>query len=92
MALEYFTTIASRYPHSRFWVGGHSKGGNLAVYATVFAPKPLQDRIDAVYNNDGPGFQQSLLNLPAYQCLRNRIFTIVPQSSVVGMLLFHEET
>jgi hypothetical protein len=72
-------------------VGGHSKGGNLAVYASMFAAPEIQERISEVYNNDGPGFGQPVLKLKGYQSIRSRIKTIVPQSSIVGMLLEHEE-
>jgi len=68
-------------------VGGHSKGGNLAVYASAACPAPVQDRILAVYNNDGPGFHdEALLASEAYRRMGDRIVTIVPRSSVVGLL------
>lgn len=72
-------------------VGGHSKGGNLAVYAAAFSAPEAQERIIAVYNNDGPGFNTSMLQNEAYKRVRDRITTLVPQSSIVGMLLEHEE-
>lgn len=71
------------------WVGGHSKGGNLAVYASVNADPAVQQRIRAVYNNDGPGFLQAMFESEAYRRLQSRIHTIIPQSSVVGVLLEH---
>ncbi|MCM3634315.1 Mbeg1-like protein [Paenibacillus camelliae] len=72
-------------------LGGHSKGGNLAVYAAVMCDADIKPRIIEVYNNDGPGFDTKMLKSEAYQQMRERIRTIVPQSSVVGMLLEHEE-
>lgn len=72
-------------------LGGHSKGGNLAVYATVMCHPDIQQRILDVYNNDGPGFEAKFLQSEAYQQMRGKIRTIVPQSSIVGMLLEHEE-
>src|SRR5690606_291200 len=72
-------------------LGGHSKGGNLAVYAAVMCHADIKPRIIEVYNNDGPGFDTKMLKSEAYQQMRERIRTIVPQSSVVGMLLEHEE-
>ena len=74
-----------------FLLGGHSKGGNLAVYAAAFCPAALQERIAAVYNNDGPGFDADVIALPGYQRICARVQTFVPQSSIVGMLLEHEE-
>jgi hypothetical protein len=81
----------SDLPVSRILVGGHSKGGNLAVFAATKVPLELQDRIQAVYNNDGPGFCSDILHSEAYQRLQNRVITVVPQKSVVGMLLEHDE-
>ena len=70
---------------------GHSKGGNLAVYAAVNSERKLQDRIDIIYSNDGPGFNDSMIDPGMYRNLTNRIRSIVPESSIVGMLFEHEE-
>lgn len=81
----------SSLPIPHLLVGGHSKGGNLAVFASVNAPPSLQARILAVYNNDGPGFCNDILHSAAYLRLQNRVHTVVPEMSIVGMLLEHEE-
>lgn len=72
-------------------VGGHSKGGNLAVFSALHNDPQVQDRILDIYNNDGPGFRESVLDTPAYRRIRARVSTLVPQYSLVGMLLSHEE-
>ncbi len=90
-ALRYLGRMARQYPDAALRVGGHSKGGNLAVYAAVRAPAAVQDRIVQVYNNDGPGFIRSMSGTPEHTRIAGRILTIVPQSSVVGQLLEHEE-
>lgn len=72
-------------------VCGHSKGGNLAMYAALFAKEARLEDVRAVYNFDGPGFSFELRGMERYERLRNRIATIVPESSIVGMLLNHEE-
>lgn len=71
--------------------GGHSKGGNLAVYAAMHAEPEVQARILDVYNNDGPGFQQSVIDEPGYKSIRARVKTLIPQTAIVGMLMEHEE-
>ena len=91
MAVEYTEQVAHRYPRVGLRLGGHSKGGNLAVWAGVFCPAAVQRRIAAVWSNDGPGFHDDILSLPRHIRLAERIHTIVPKSSVVGMLLEHEE-
>ncbi|MCQ2420326.1 MAG: DUF2974 domain-containing protein [Clostridia bacterium] len=89
-AMEYLRNAAAAHPDCPVRVGGHSKGGNLAVYSSVFCGERTQDQLLAVYNNDGPGFMNSLLALPEHQRICSRIVTILPESSVVGMLLEHE--
>ena len=71
--------------------GGHSKGGNLAVYAAAYASPKTQKSISVIYNNDGPGFDSSVLKTDGYLAISEKIRTFIPQSSVVGMLLEHEE-
>lgn len=91
LARDYVVTAAKQFPRKKLRLGGHSKGGNLAVWASVFAPAALQRRIESVWSNDGPGFHDNILSLPAHQRISDRIFCIVPKTSVVGMLLEHEE-
>lgn len=89
-ARDYLEKIAERCPGT-LYAGGHSKGGNLAVFAAAVCSPEVQARIRSVYNNDGPGFSGAVLEQPGYQAVLGRIQTFVPQSSVVGMLLEHEE-
>ena len=72
-------------------LGGHSKGGNLAVYAAAKSGPQIQRRILDVFNNDGPGFSEAMMRDPGYLAIVPKIRTFVPQSSVIGMLLEHEE-
>lgn len=75
----------------KLYLGGHSKGGNLAVYAGIFATKNIQKRIVGIFNNDGPGFSKEIILSDGYKQIKDRIHTFVPQSSIVGLLLEHEE-
>jgi hypothetical protein len=74
-----------------FYLGGHSKGGNLAVYAAAHLTPEDQQRIIAVYNNDGPGFLANIIEKEGYQRVIHKVTTFIPQSSVAGILLEHEE-
>lgn len=87
-AAEYLSDALRRWG-GPLRLGGHSKGGNLAVYAAAACRTP--DRLLAVYNNDGPGFCAGAVDEAGYEAVRGRIHTFVPQSSVVGMLLEHED-
>ena len=90
LADEYLERVAAELEGSLI-VGGHSKGGNLAVYAAAFCHDDIQPRIRTVYNFDGPGFDETVLTAPGYKRICDRVKTYVPQSSIVGMLLGHEE-
>ena len=90
LAVDYLRALADRLP-GQFLLGGHSKGGNLAVYAGAFCDEELQSRVTEVYNFDGPGFDAKLMGQPGYDAVCGRVHTLIPQSSVVEMLLEHEE-
>ena len=86
LAAEYVDETASVY-RGNIRLGGHSKGGNLALYAAAFAKPENGDRIIAAYSNDGPGFVSEIKNSPEFKRTEERMLTITPQSSVIGMLL-----
>jgi len=69
---------------------GHSKGGNLAVYAAANSGTNLQDRILEVYNQDGPGFLENITQSQGYRRILPKIKSYIPQSSVIGLLLSNE--
>lgn len=90
LALRYLEKLGDKFS-GPLRICGHSKGGNLAVYSASKCSAEIQDRILAIYNNDGPGFAESMMADAGYQRIVPRIHTYVPQSSVIGMLLDHAE-
>ena len=90
MAVEYVESFVLSHTLP-LRLGGHSKGGNLAVYAGARVAENTQKRILHVYNNDGPGFGSHMMTDEGYLRIVPKIRTFVPQSSVIGMLLEHEE-
>jgi len=89
-AASYVNCIISNLK-GRFYLGGHSKGGNLAVYAATHIKSEIRDKVLNIYNNDGPGFHKSIIESEGYQSVADKVNTIIPKSSVVGMLLEHGE-
>ncbi len=89
-AVKYLSSMAEKYKDDLI-IGGHSKGGNLAVYAAVFCKDSVKNRIERVINADGPGFDKSVILTDNYKKILNKIQTYIPQSSIVGRLLEHEE-
>lgn len=90
-AAEYLQAVAAAMPEGALRVGGHSKGGNLAVYASAMADAALQQRIQIIYNNDGPGFHEEFLATPGYLAIRDRVTTLLSQFSIVGTLLVQDK-
>jgi len=75
----------------KYWIGGHSKGGNLAIYSGVFCNPKIQKKIVRINSFDGPGFNQKMIDDAAYRLIEDKIAAYVPESSIVGMLMEHEE-
>ena len=90
-AAAYTEEIAAACPDRGLRIGGHSKGGNLAAWAAIHIPAPLQDRLLAAYNNDGPGFSHDMVDSAAYRRVADKLHTYIPESSIVGILLEHAE-
>ena len=74
-----------------FYLGGHSKGGNLAVYCASMLTEEYQNRIIGVFNHDGPGFLKEFYQQEGYQKIRHKLQKTVPESSVIGMLLEEDD-
>ena len=89
-ALNYTLSVA-KLVRGQLMLGGHSKGGNLAVYAAMMSPQRLQNRIVSIYSHDGPGFRDNVFASDGYLRISDRIHKTLPQSSLVGMLLEHQE-
>lgn len=81
---------AARTFDGGFYVGGHSKGGNLSVYAAMHCAPKVRERIERIYDHDGPGFRPEVREQGAWQEIEGRIHKTVPRSSLVGMLLYTE--
>lgn len=85
-AVNYLKIIAEKFPDKEIYVGGHSKGGNLAMYAGTFVTLEVQKRIKLVFNFDGPGFLEEITKTKEYHRIRKRIMTVVPSYSFVGII------
>ena len=91
-AAEYAQEMAAGCPDRPLRIGGHSKGGNLAAWAALHIPAQLQeDRLLDAYNNDGPGFARDMVETPEYRRVADKLHTYIPESSIVGVLLEHDE-
>ncbi len=89
-ARGYVERVAAEWSGDLF-LGGHSKGGNLAVYSAMTVRETIQNRILAVYSHDGPGFNEAVIAASHYENIVDRVHKSLPQSSIVGMLLEQQE-
>lgn len=88
---EYLSMIAEKYNKAKIRIGGHSKGGNVAIFSAISANEKLQNQIIKVYNYDGPGFNKSIIEKYGNKAILDKLETYLPQDSVIGRILDHKE-
>ena len=86
LAVEYLREHFSN-TSLRLRVGGHSKGGNFAVFASSFSGETIRDQIIQVYCNDAPGFREEIVERPEYKQVMAMTTKIIPEDSIIGRLL-----
>lgn len=89
LALEYLERIAKKYPTHKLRVCGHSKGGNIAVFAALSISTQVQKRIIDVVNFDGPGFIPDFVKVKFHRSaeMLQKVHNYIPQDSMFGRLL-----
>ncbi|MGL4949084.1 MAG: Mbeg1-like protein [Anaeroplasmataceae bacterium] len=89
-ALKYLTNISKFISdEDELYVGGHSKGGNFALFASIFAPISIQEKIKVVYNFDGPGYKNNIFLLNDFERISHKVKSYVPKDALIGVLLNH---
>ena len=72
-------------------VGGHSKGGNLALVSSMYCKNRINKKIKRIYSNDGPGLKKEQIESENYSKVRDRLIHLVPNYSYVGVLLRNDK-
>ncbi len=85
----YLDEIFQKY-HKPMYVGGHSKGGNLALYSSMHSCIELNPYIIKIYNFDGPGYVDDIFSNKEYLDLKDKVITMTTKEAVIGVLLYHE--
>ena len=88
---KYLERLSHDYLGKKIRIGGHSKGGNVAIYSAITVSNNIAKRIIKVYNYDGPGFNKDIINKYMENDVIKKIETYIPQESVIGRMLNHEE-
>lgn len=91
-ASAYLTRAALSFKKAELFIGGHSKGGNLALYAAAHLEEKAKKNLFAVYNFDGPGFSQETLDSDEFFSIKTKVHSVYPQFSIVGMLFHHYDS
>lgn len=89
-AYKYFDRVANKR-ELPIYLGGHSKGGNLAICAALNCSKENQKRILHIFDYDGPGFQKDIFHTEEIKLIKNRITKYTCREAMVGILLHHNE-
>jgi len=89
-AVRYINQVVGLFG-PKIYVGGHSKGGNLALVSSMFCKGLIRHKIKKVYNFDGPGLRTKEFNSKEYKKISSKLITYVPEYCLVGMLLMHSE-
>lgn len=74
----------------KIYICGHSKGGNLAMTSAMLCKDRIFNRIEKIYNFDGPGFRQEEYNSHIFNKIKEKTVNILPEGSVVGIMLFND--
>lgn len=88
-AVAYLEAYFEKYA-GKVTVSGHSKGGNLALYAVAHVNDLLREQIEKVYMLDAPGLQEKGLESDGYKAIRERVTVIRPEESIVGIMLYND--
>ena len=90
-AAEFYLTRAAALSKRPLRLVGHSKGGNLAVYAASCLSQKVQKRIEGIWSYDGPGMNRETSQAEGYLRIRDRIHSFIPQTSIIGLLMDYYE-
>ena len=87
LALAYLEEVTKKFTFAKFICAGHSKGGNLVMYACAHASKQAYKKVIKIYNNDGPGFDFKHIDIEPYLAINNKLVSFTPEFSFVGQMM-----
>ena len=85
MAARYVNDMSKRFD-GNFYIGGHSKGGNLAIYAALNLNKSIEQRLIRVYSFDGPGFRNDITKEESFGRISERINKYLTSNDMIGVV------
>ena len=91
LSAKYLNTVAGKIK-GKITVVGHSKGGNLAIYAGAMCSEKTKEKIIEIQSFDSPGFTEDFIASRNYLEMESKIVKFVPEESMIGMLLNDTDT
>ncbi len=86
--LIYLNEIANKI-EGNFYIGGHSKGGNLATFASIYTNPEIQKRIIKIYDFEGPGFKYDIFNSEKFQNIADKLQKYITRDSMIGVVMYN---
>ena len=86
-AKKYLKMILDKYPNHKYYVAGHSKGGNLAFYSVLEIQKEYLERLEYAYSFDGPGFVKKVEDFSNFALVKDKLRKYKTQNDVIGNVL-----
>lgn len=89
-ATDYLEKVAAEI-EGPLWLGGHSKGGNLAMYALNTCSESTRARVKRCFAHDAPGFADAVRSATTWAGADDLVDKTIPEESIIG-LLFENQT
>lgn len=90
-AIKYINKSISLLSKRSFILGGHSKGGNLALVAGMYASPLRKNKIKKIISYDGPGIPTEQIESKYYRAIESKLELVIPNYSLIGVLLKHKK-
>ena len=89
-AKEYLERVAAE-TSGPLYAGGHSKGGNLALYAAMTCSDEVAERLAGAFSHDGPGFTPEMMASPTWEKRAHLVHKTIPNQSLIGMIFDQQD-
>jgi len=90
LSVPYVEDVAKK-TKGNITLAGHSKGGNLAIYAGTMCNDETKAKIIEIQSFDSPGFTKEFIESEKHLATEEKITKFIPEESMVGLMLNNRE-
>lgn len=90
-AIKYIKRYINPFSKRKYILGGHSKGGNLALVAAMYGKTLKKSKIESIYMFDAPGLREKEVNSHEFKQIEDKIIRVVTNYTIVGLLFYNTE-